>query len=325
MKHALRDIGEAGVLALVTRILGQDGLPPDWIGPGDDAAVTSLPAGTHVLTTSDILVEEIHFRRHTTSPEDLGWKSLAVNVSDIHSMGGVPAWAIVSIALAADTPVAWLEALYRGLADAARTYGLPIVGGDTSGSPGPAVISITVVGHTDRPRLRSDARPGDVLVASGPFGLSRAGLWALEHPRAPLAAEVRAEAERAHTRPELPGPPRELAGLPRFAMLDDSDGLGASCRLLAESSGVAVRLEAEQIPFDAVVAAIAAEADVDPLIWQLWGGEDYGLVAAIPPDAPVPAGWAVLGGVASGSGAWLSRTDGALQELVGEAFEHFGS
>ncbi len=319
----MRDIGEAGAIALMAEILGHTGLPAGWLGIGDDAAVTSLRAGARVLTTSDILVEGTHFRRATITAQDLGWKSLAVNVSDVHSMGGEPAWAIVGISLPADVPVSWLEALYRGLDEAARIYRVPIVGGDTVGSPGPITLAITVVGQTDLPRLRSEARAGDILVGSGPFGLSRAGLWALEHPDAPLPGEARRVAQAAHTRPVLPGAPQDLARLPRFAMLDDSDGLATSCRLIAEASGVTVRLAAERIPLAEEVRAIAAVAGEDPLAWQLWGGEDYGLVAAIPPDAPLPAGWTVLGEVAAGAGAWLIRADATPVALVGEAFKHF--
>lgn len=319
----LRDIGESGAIALMAEILGRDLLAPDWVGVGDDCAVTSLAPGMRALTTSDLLVEGTHFRRSTIAPADLGWKALIASVSDIHSMGGAPAWAIVGVSLPGDTPVTWLGGLYRGLAEAARTYRVPVVGGDTVGSPGPITLAVTVVGQAARPRLRSHARPGDVLIGTGPVGLSRAGLWALEHPEERLEPAVRRAAELAHTRPVLPGVPAELVALPRFAMLDDSDGLGTSCRLIAEASGVAVRLAADRIPRHAAVGAIAAAAGEDPLAWRLWGGEDYGLVAAIPPDAPVPAGWTVLGEVASGAGAWLVTPGGDDLPLEGEAYRHF--
>jgi thiamine-monophosphate kinase len=177
-------------------------------------------------------------------------------------------------------------------------------------------VSFTVVGYTHLPRLRSDARPGDLLVATGPHGLSRAGLWALEHPGADLPLEARIRAERHHRRPALPGARAALTELDRAALLDDSDGLGQSCQLLAAASGVALHLD--RIPLDPAVVAVAAAAGEDPLHWALWGGEDYGLVAAVPPDRPLLEGWHVVGRVTEGEGATLGG-----EPLRGVSFRHF--
>ncbi|MBM3276302.1 MAG: thiamine-phosphate kinase, partial [Candidatus Sericytochromatia bacterium] len=162
--HTLKWLGEAGAIALMAETLSRRTLPADWIGIGDDAAVTTLPGEGRVMTTCDVLVEDSHFRRATTSAEDLGWKALAVNVSDIHGMGGQPGWAVIGLALPGDLPVEWLEGLYRGLAAASEALGTPVVGGDSVGSPGPIALSVTVVGQAARPRLRSAARPGDLVV-----------------------------------------------------------------------------------------------------------------------------------------------------------------
>jgi thiamine-monophosphate kinase len=357
----LRDLGEAGAIALMAEPLGGASLPEGWVGIGDDAAVTSIPAEGRVLTTCDVLAEDIHFRRTTTAPEDLGWKALAVNVSDIHGMGGTPAWAVVGLSLPADLPIDWVKGLYRGFADAAKALRTPIVGGDTVGSTGAITISVTVVGIAARPRLRSDARPGDIVVATGPWGLSRAGLWVLEHADtdadsdadsdtalrravpagAPLrssrplhsrplaresaAPEVRpfdADVDTAighHRRPGLPGFPAEFAALERMALLDDSDGLATSCALIAAASEVAIELDPSQLASLPAVAAVASVAGVDARDWQLWGGEDYGLVAAIPPEVRLPSGWMAIGRVVAGQGVSI---DGRSLALTG-AYRHF--
>jgi len=312
VERTLRDLGEAGAIALMADILGTVGLPPGWLGPGDDTAITSLPSGDNVLTTCDVLVEGVHFRRETTSAEDLGWKALAVNVSDVYGMDGKPAWAVIGLALPGTVPEDWLAGLYRGLAAASSAYATPIVGGDTVGSHAGITISVTVIGQAATPRRRSDARVGDRLIATGPHGLSAAGLWALQHPEAAIPGPLRAQAERAHRRPDLPGAPH----LPAGALMDDSDGLGTSCRLIAEASGVAIHLD--RIPDDPAVKAIAGVAGADPRAWALWGGEDYGLVATLPPGAAVPPNFALLGTVAQGSGVWWRG-----RPLEGEAFRHF--
>ncbi|MBM3266169.1 MAG: thiamine-phosphate kinase [Candidatus Sericytochromatia bacterium] len=316
--RTLHELGETGAIALMSEILAGGRLPPGWLGPGDDTAITDLPAGMRVLTTCDVLVEGIHFRRETAPPEDLGWKALAVNVSDIHAMGGTAAWAVVGLCLPSELAADWLAGLYRGLAAAAAAYDAPVVGGDTGGSTGPIALSVTVVGYTRQPRLRADARPGDVLISTGPHGLSRAGLWALEHPGVDLPLDLRIRAERHHNRPELPGARAALTDLPRAALLDDSDGLGTSCRLLAEASGVALHLAPGRVPIDPVARAIAAAAGADPLAWALWGGEDYGLVAAVPAGTPLFDGWHVIGDVRAGAGVYM---DG--EPLLGMPYRHF--
>ncbi|MBU6429874.1 MAG: hypothetical protein KGR26_12750, partial [Cyanobacteria bacterium REEB65] len=238
------------------------------------------------------------------------------------STGGKPSWAVVAIALRADTEVSWLTALYEGMAEAAARYGVPIVGGDTVGTTGPITLCVTVVGQSDRPRLRSDARPGDVLVASGPLGLSAAGLWALRHPQVPIPATARQRAQLWHQRPQPPGYPDSLAQLERIALMDDSDGLGVSVQQMAMAAQVAIVVEGDKVMLDLDVGILAACAKVDPLDWVLWGGEDYGLVAAIPAEAPLPPHFAAIGHVEAGAGAWLER-DGIREALTKEGFGHF--
>ncbi|MFN3429225.1 MAG: thiamine-phosphate kinase, partial [Candidatus Sericytochromatia bacterium] len=177
----LRELGEWGLIAALRARFAD--LPAGWIGIGDDTAVGTLTPGWQVLTTVDLLVEEVHFRRSTTTASDLGWKALAVNLSDIASMGGIPRWAVVGLSAPADLEVDWVLGLYDGLAALAAETGTRLVGGDTTGSGGPVTIAVTVVGEAERPIRRTGARPGDVVFVTGPGGAAAARLWANEKPQ----------------------------------------------------------------------------------------------------------------------------------------------
>ncbi|MEB3238227.1 MAG: thiamine-phosphate kinase [Candidatus Sericytochromatia bacterium] len=321
-KTTLAAIKEAGILDVLSRHLDGTGLPASWIGIGDDAAVTRIPSDTSLLTTVDLLVEDIHFTRATFSPEDLAWKALAVNVSDIRAMGGHPLWSVLGLALPGDLETSWLEAFASGLADACRHFGVPVVGGDTTGSRGPISLSVTVVGATLRPVLRGSARPGDRLVASGPFGWAAAGLWCLRHPEAAIPEPVRIRAEQAQRRPEPASWPDAWYEMERLALMDDSDGLATSAATLAEASGVAIEIRDAQLAGDDTLEALAVAAEADVRQWQLAGGEDYGLVACVPPEAALPPGWRELGSVTAGQGAWLV-TEGSRRRLTSRGWDHF--
>ncbi|HEY9724452.1 MAG TPA: thiamine-phosphate kinase [Oscillatoriaceae cyanobacterium] len=336
----LAELGEWGLIAALRERYGAANpeFPdaPDFLGIGDDATVGTLTPGSKALTTVDLLIEGVHFRRHTTSPEDLGWKALAVNLSDIAAMGGTPRWAVIGLAAPGDTDADWVLGFYAGLHELARATGTRLAGGDTVGSPGPVMISVTVVGETARPLLRSDARAGDRLFVTGPCGLAAAGLWCMENPDRANSLDreyvnAALDAQRK-PKPQL-NAARAIAGLGvRVALLDNSDGLARSARLLAEANGLDVRLE--QLPLQAATRSIAAQAAIDPRVWALTGGEDYNLVGAIAP-ADVPALEAALsrigipllqiGALIEGPGrVWMNGPDDQPHELPGDGdFEHF--
>jgi thiamine-monophosphate kinase len=232
---------------------------------GDDAAVVSAPSGP-LLLAADTVVEGVHADLSLTSEADLGWKALAVNLSDIAAMGGRPLHAVVTVVVPAGRSI---EGLYEGLLECSASYGCPVVGGDLSGGP-VLVVTVAVTGTVDggSPVLRSGARPGDGLWVSGPLGASAAGMRG-GGPLAPHARPVPRLAEGVAARE---------AGA--TAMLDLSDGLALDVRRLAEASGVGVVVE------DVPVADGATFEEA------LGGGEDYELLAA----SPVPlAGWVRIG------------------------------
>src|SRR5215470_6406079 len=141
------------------------------VGIGDDCAVLEAPGGGLLLATTDLLIEDVHFRRRYAEPADIGWKALAVNVSDIASMGGAPRWALVALACPDGTTMSEVEAFYQGVSAVNEAYGGTVVGGDTSTSPAGWVINITLLGEASRaPLLRSGARSGDVVAVTGDLG-----------------------------------------------------------------------------------------------------------------------------------------------------------
>jgi thiamine-monophosphate kinase len=334
----LRDLGEWGLIAALKARFAE--VPSDWIGIGDDTAVGTLTPGWRTLTTVDMLVEDIHFRRSTTSPEDLGWKALAVNVSDIASMGGTPRWAVVGLSAPGDLDADWVLRFYDGLAELARATGTRLVGGDTVGSTGPIAISVTVVGEVERPILRTGARPGDLIFVTGEVGASAAGLWCMEKPdRVDASSLDRGYVNvttRAHRRPVPQLAAAQAIGRSRcrVAMLDDSDGIARSVYLLAEANQLDVRLAVTMLPIGAATRAVAGVAGIDPVDWALFGGEDYHLVGAVAPDqwrdltkalAGVGTPCHAIGEVLPGAGrVWVRGPDEQVHELarIG-GFAHF--
>lgn len=293
-----------------TRALAGDaeGGPPALTVPaGDDAAV--LPDGTAL--TVDALVEGIHWDGRLT-PADVGFKAVAASVSDLGSMGARPRWMLLALSTRADD--AWIEGFAAGLGEAARRWGVELVGGDTTGSPGPTVVSVTMGGAcVAEPVTRAGARPGDEVWITGLPGLAGAG-WMLDDPPAAALEALR-----------RPAPPLEfalaLAGqrLPT-AMMDLSDGLASDLPRLCAASGVGAAIDPAALPLHPALAALP-----DPVAVQLGGGEDYQLLFTTAPGAPVEA-------LARGLGVAVARvgrvTRGARVELLGRdwpapAFDHF--
>jgi thiamine-monophosphate kinase len=284
-------IGERELIQRVRR--GGGRLPPGVLtGIGDDTAVLALDGGPTLLATTDLLIEDVHFRRPAASPRDIGWKSLAVNLSDIAAMGGRPRYALVALALPRRTDWADVEAFYAGLREAGEPYGVVVVGGDTSGSPGGWFVNVTVLGdHPGAARLRSSARPGHAVAVTGTLGRSAAGLALLEAQRKGLAVpDTGADAEEciaAHLRPHARVTEGqwlgEAAGV--HAMMDCSDGLAADLERISEESGVGVRVALDRLPVAPAARAVARALGGDPDAWAAAGGEDYELILSCEPDA----------------------------------------
>lgn len=263
---------------------------------GDDAAVLEPTPGRRLVVTTDLLLEDVHFRRRYAEPADIGWKAMAVNISDAAAMGALPRWALVALACPATIGDEEIEAFYEGALALADEHAVTIVGGDTSASRAGWIVNVTLVAEVETAVLRSTARPGDVLAVTGPLGRSAAGLAILERGVAPPALEAAtlAELTAAHLRPR----PRVAEG--RWlasaggvsAMMDLSDGLAADLPRLADASGAGARVALPRLPLDAATRAAADALGADALAWATGGGEDYELLVACAPSAfePLSAG-----------------------------------
>lgn len=252
--------------AVIARLTARSPKPPE--GPGDDAAV--LADGT--VVTVDLLVEGVHFDGRL-SGADVGWKALAVSVSDVCAMGAEPRWAVLALALPEGFSQAWLDDFAAGFAEGLAAYGVALIGGDTTRSPGPVFASVTVGGRPARaPVLRSGARVGDDLWITGWPGLAGLGYVAQEPPPEALEALRR---PRPHVGFATGLAEQGLAG----AMMDVSDGLASDLPRLCAASGVGAVVDPAAIPAHPALAGRA-----DRLALQVCAGDDYALLFAADPS-----------------------------------------
>lgn len=283
---SLRDIGEFGFIDQIRK--GCLIRPQSVVKAiGDDAAAFETPADHIALVTTDMLVDRVHFLRDAISGFDLGYKSLAVNLSDIAAMGGIAREAFISIAIPDNCELAYLEELYRGLKALAEEFEVNILGGDTTGSKIDLVINVAVFGVVppDQILYRNGARPGDAVFCTGFLGDSRAGLEMILSS-APVDTPEKKRLIEAHLHPEphlREG--RLLASSPGVhSAIDVSDGLSSDlCHILAESQ-VGVKLNGADIPISGELLKFCTDSDKDPLATALSGGEDYVLIGTCAAD-----------------------------------------
>ncbi|MEW5974397.1 MAG: thiamine-phosphate kinase [Acidobacteriota bacterium] len=250
---------------------------------GDDAAVFEGRKGHLTLLSTDALVQGVHFDLRYTGPADLGWKALAVNLSDIAAMGGTARYFTTSICVPKTLPPDFLDAFYRGMARLAKQHQVHLVGGDTCASRRDLFIDVAITGEVKASELltRSGARPGDWLFVSGELGGSAMGLELLRR-RQTIPSRCR-KLVRRHLRPE----PRLQVGryLARrrlaSAMIDLSDGLSTDLHRLCQRSQVGALIESSQIPIPSILPKLLSKP---VLSYALHGGEDYELLFAVPPQ-----------------------------------------
>lgn len=301
----MRELGE---FALIERInAGRVQAPAVLLGPGDDAALVAAPDGRFVVTT-DMLVQDRHFRLDWSGPREIGAKAIAQNAADVVAMGAVPTAFVVALGCPADTPVEFVDGLADGMwAEAARAGG-SIAGGDLVRSP-QLILSVTAFGDL-RGRAavtRSGARVGETIAVAGRLGWSAAGLELLSSGTMNPADD--AEVLAAH---RVPQPPyrsvldvlagQEVSGFDApSALTDVSDGLLADLGHIAEASGVAIDLDSRALR-DPVLAALAARLNIDAAQWILTGGEDHAFAGSWPAPQALPPGWRPIGRVVAGRG-----------------------
>ncbi len=249
---------------------------------GDDCALVS----DGDLLTTDTLVEGTHFLLPLIEMRDLGWKSTAVNLSDVAAMAGRPRHILVSITVPSSLDKAAFRQLYEGMIECSKAYDAQIVGGDlTRGAA--LTLGITVQGkvHENGCLFRSGAKPGDLVVVTGDFGASRAGLWLLLNQHDKASSYPHSLAAHIHPLPRLCeswSMVRRTGS--RGALMDASDGLADALVQICRASGVGMDIDLEKLPIDVETVSVAQLAGTDPVDWALYGGEDYELVGCIPED-----------------------------------------
>lgn len=300
----LADAGEFGLISALVDLFPQG--EQVLVGPGDDAAVLRIRTG-HVVVSTDLMVEDRHFRREWASAEDVGHRAAAQNLSDVNAMGGRATSLTIGLAAPADLPVQWALDFARGFAEECALVGASVVGGDVTRAD-EVVIAVTVLGAcTEAPVLRSGARPGDVLALCGRQGWAAGGLAVLG--RGFRSPRVLVEAYR---RPEPPyDAGRVAAESGATAMIDVSDGLLADAGHLAADSGVGIDVRTAAFEVPEPLQAVGAALGADPISFILSGGDDHPLLATYRTVHAVPEGWAVIGAVVEGEGVTV---DGAAYD-----------
>lgn len=301
---------------------------------GDDAAAFRVRPGFLTLISSDALVEGVHFDLSYFSAEDLGWKALAVNLSDIAAMGGTPLYITTSIALPKTTPARFVEGFYRGLTKLAGFHQVALVGGDSCSSRHGLFLNVTIIGEVEPEKMltRSGAKPGDLLFVTGELGSSALGLELLVGPRRSRTAA--SALVKRHLRPE----PRCLAGRALAgsrlvsAMIDVSDGLSTDLHHLCRQSHVGARVDAHRIPLPNIPLPQVSRYSRPLLDYALSGGEDYELLFTVPsrlrkrlPRAIEGLPIHEIGQITSQAGICHLTRDGRDIELAPSGFDHFRS
>ncbi len=317
----IKELGEQGLIQLLQPYCSD--------AVGDDAAVMGMiTADRQMVVTTDMLVDGVHFSDRSTSAEDVGWRAAAVNLSDLAAMGAEPWGLVMAVGLPADTPVAWIEGVYRGFRECLQTYGGELVGGDTVRSP-VRTLSVTAFGQVNNSQItrRDRARIGDAIVITGAHGLSKAGLELLLNPDLAqnLDPELMQSAKLRHQRPI----PRfdAIAALQKItkkstisaiAGMDSSDGLGDAIAQICRASGVGAKLDWDALTVPPIVKKLAGEQARD---WMLYGGEDFELVLFMPLEIAnkfietLPSAMIIGQAIAP---------DGQNTEIsMGSAFQHF--
>ena len=281
----LQEIGEFGLIHRIRKgITSSD--PALVQGIGDDVAVVEVgQMGTKaLLVTTDILIEDIHFDLSWTDPSQLGRKALAVNLSDIASMGGTPKYFLISIGLPKNLPLSFVSSFYRGLKKEAKRFRVELIGGDTSLSQ-KIVINICLLGEGRKKDLlfRRGARVGDDLFVSGTLGDAALGLRILQKKGKAKGAEGLIK-KHLSPRPRLELGQAIAKHHWATAMIDVSDGLLIDTSHLIQESGVGVRIWEDQIPLSRFYRKWVLSFSKDPFQFALSGGEDYELLFTAPPE-----------------------------------------
>jgi len=334
---SVASLGEFGLIDHLTkniRIFNKETIK----GVGDDAAVVSANNNL-LLVSKDLLVEGVHFDVVFTPMKHLGYKAVAVNLSDIYAMNGTPKQVIVGLAVSSRYTVEALEELYDGMLRACAKYQVDLVGGDTTSCISGLTLSVTVLGHARENRIvyRNGSSANELICVSGSLGAAYCGLLVLQREKAAFLANPNSQPlldDYAYVveRQLKPEPRRDIveqldkAGVLPTSMIDISDGLASEVLHLCKNSGNGAVIYEEKLPIDHRMATVAHEFKLDPATCALSGGEDYELLFTIRQDdyekIKSLEGISVIGHMAEGSaGAHLVTTSGQWVALTSQGWD----
>lgn len=339
-KTDVNELGEFGLIDRLTKNVDQK-VDSTEFGIGDDAAVITVSDDTSLLVSTDMLIEGVHFNLMYMPLKHLGYKAVAVNVSDICAMNGVAEQITVSIAVSSRFPIEALEELYDGINTACQIYNVDLIGGDTTTSLTGLTISITAIGRAKKKEIsyRSGANEFDLLVVTGDLGAAFVGLQVLEREKEVFKANP-------NIQPDLDGhdyimerqlKPEARIDVIRFlkelnvvpsAMIDISDGLASEIMHLCKASKVGCRVYDEKLPIDGKTSMTAIEFNLDPVTCALNGGEDYELLFTVKQDdfdkIKGNPHMTVIGHVTDQTdGMYYVDKNGAVIELRAQGWDHF--
>ncbi len=315
----LRSLGEFG---LIDKIKSQFVVPQNVTGIGDDCSIIPQQTGYDTLVSTDMLVEGSHFLLSDISPKLLGWKSVAVNLSDIAAMGGELVGTFLSVALPKHLSVDWVEQFMLGYKEISDWYSVPLLGGDTTSSDEKLCINVTVLGKcpSNTAKKRSDAKIGDLVCVTGNLGDSGAGLKAI------LDSVERNEAVLhlidRHYRPI----PRVTEGIALrnsagvHAMMDISDGIGSDLRHILQASHVGAEIDVNKIPISVEMNRVCEQFGWNAYELATSGGEDYELLFTIDEQYcnQLNINYSVIGRIVEGDSLkWI----GSEEDFIG--YRHF--
>jgi thiamine-monophosphate kinase len=289
------EIGSIGEFGLINRLAEPFAAHQGWttLGIGDDAAVLNS-GGKLTVTTTELLIEGVHFDLSYTPLLHLGFKIVSVALSDLAAMNAIPTQIVLGLGLSNRFSVEAVEELYRGVKNACEEYQIDLVGGDTTASPQGLIVSVTAIGVVDSTQLvkRAGAKPNDVICVTGDFGGALLGLQSLEREKQVFLANPDMQPEldnksyvvlrqlKPVARFDILHELRDLGVVPT-SMIDSSDGLAAEILHLCQASGTGARIFEKNIPIDDETYLSATEFNLSPLTAALNGGEDYELVFTV--------------------------------------------
>ena len=318
----MKQRGEFGLIELIKEHFPT---PEGMVGIGDDCA-TVPTSGDDLLTTTDMLIEGVHFVRSKSSPEDVGWKSAAVNLSDIAAMGGTPVATFLSIALPRDAQGEWVERFVEGYAAISHLFGVPLLGGDTTSSLRDIAINVTVEGRCERGRAisRRGAQVGHTIFVTGALGDSGGGLKALldGDERTPEVEYLTAKHMRPM--PRLAEGRELLATGVVGAMMDISDGIASDLGHILRASGVGAVVELSSLPISEQLATFCGARGLNKFEFATSAGEDYELLLTAPAELATQVSFPLypIGTIVEGEGIeW--QLDGEQTEFNPQGYTHF--